>query len=71
MRHTIKLTITLDNEASPGWPLTIYAETDAVPKPFPVSMGKLTLQSAMISGETVTTLILEEAKRKGMPIQEV
>jgi len=70
MKHTIKLTVTLDNEASPGWPLKVYAETGEG-KPIPIALGSLTLQGAMLSGEAVTSLILREATRKGMEIREV
>lgn len=70
MRHTIKLTITLDDQAAPEWPLTVHAEIDSR-DPLPVSLGRLTLQGAMLSGEAVTSLILSEAKRKGIVIDEV
>jgi hypothetical protein len=71
VKHTIKLTITLDTEASPGWPLKVYAEINDLISPFPVAKGSLTLTSAVASGEAVTSLILHEAKRKGMAIEEV
>jgi hypothetical protein len=71
VKHTVTLTITLDNEASPGWPLTVYADTGDPRGPFPISQGGLTLHSAMWSGEAVTSLILDVAKSKGIKIEEV
>lgn len=70
VKHEIKLTITLDDGASSGWLLTLHAEADCVQRQ-PISLGRLTLEGAMLSGEAVTSLILSEAKRKGIAINEV
>lgn len=70
MKHTIQLSITLDDEASPGWPLAVHREVE-VGDPVPISLGRLTLQGAMLSGEAVTSLILSEAKLKGIVIDKV
>jgi hypothetical protein len=71
MKHAIKLTVTMNDEAGANWALQVYAETDEHKEPFPISQGRLSLTSAIISGEAVTSLILNEAKRKGLGITEV
>lgn len=71
MKHTIKLTIIMDDQPSQGWPLYVQGETDMHDKPFPASMNGLTLEGAMRAGESVTNLILSEAKRKGIVIDTV
>lgn len=71
MKHSFTITVTLDPEQSSGWPLKLYADTGNPDGPFPFSLGELTLRGATLSGEAVTQLILDEAKRKGIPIEEV